>query len=81
MTNEEMNIYETYFELFSSPGWQQFITDIEETKKDFGNILSVKDAKELHYRQGQTAMIDTIIGMADMMEYAFNEAKEAESDA
>lgn len=81
MTREEQDIYDTYFELFSSPGWKQFLKDLEESRAEFDTVVSVKDAQELHQRQGQIRMIDTILGMPDMMEYAYNEAKEAESDA
>ena len=81
MDIETQKIYESYFELFGSAGWKQFVEDLEQSKEDFSNILAIKDAKELHKRQGMIEMLDTIINMPDMMEMAYTNAKEAGYDA
>lgn len=82
MDTETREIYETYFELFSSPGWKLFVSDLEESIEEFSNLLSIKDSKELHQRQGHIQMIERVIGMPDMMEYAFQQAlEETDSDA
>lgn len=80
MDKETQDIYEQYFELFGTPGWQQFAKDLEDSKDEFNDVLSIKDAKELHQRQGQITVINRIINMPDMMEYAYGQI-EAETDA
>jgi hypothetical protein len=81
MDKDIQTVYENYFDLFGSVGWKQLCFDLQETRKDFDQVLSCKDEKELYQRQGQLIMLDRILNMPDMMEYAYQQAKEAESDA
>ena len=81
MDQETQKVYESYFTLFSSPGWKQFALDLEESLKDISDIRNLKDAKELHRAQGKVELIENILNMDNMMELAFEQAKEQSSDA
>jgi hypothetical protein len=81
MDKETSDIFDTYFELYGSPGWKQFVSDLEESRDEFDQVLTCKDAKDLHQRQGHVMMINTILNMPTLMEQAFDQANEAESDA
>lgn len=75
MTEQEKAIYALYEDLFSTQGWQQFITDLEDSKETLGTVESIKDAKELHTLQGKLLMVDTILNMEHMMALAKEQAE------
>ena len=75
MTEQEKAIYDIYDALFLTEGWGQFITDLEDSKEEIGNIDSIKDAKELYVLQGKRSMVDTILNMQHMMELAKEQAE------
>lgn len=52
MTQEEEKYYETYFDLFASDGWKQFISEIKEILQSH-RIEDIKDEKHLSYVKGQ----------------------------
>ncbi len=78
MTEQEKAIYDIYEELFPSMGWQQFLTDLEDSKEELGNIDSIKDAKELYVLQGKRMMVDTILNMQHMMQIAREQSEGGE---
>lgn len=52
MTPEDQLYYETYFELFASDGWKQFVSEIQDIL-DGHRIEDIKDEKHLSYVKGQ----------------------------
>lgn len=52
MSPEEQKYYETYFDLFMSDGWKQFIEEINEIL-DGHSIERIKDEKHLAFVKGE----------------------------
>ena len=50
--------YDNQLDLFEHPGFKDFIEDLMKLKKD--NIRTIKDEKEMWYRQGQLDILDFI---------------------
>lgn len=60
MTPELQKYYETYFDLFVSDGWKQFIEDVEQSAESF-DIRNVKDESALKFIQGQLLILDKLV--------------------
>ena len=60
MTPELEKYYETYFDLFTTNGWKQFIEDISNSSQHF-NIRTVKDEGDLKFMQGQLLILDQLV--------------------
>ena len=67
MNEQDKAIYELYEGMYATSAWQQFITDLEDSRTEMTSIEGIKDAKELHVAQGQLTMIDRILNMEHMM--------------
>lgn len=71
MDKELQDYYDNYFSLFQHPGWKQLMEDLEDTESSF-NILNLKDAKELHYAQGQLNILNQLLNWQESMNIAFD---------
>ena len=74
MTEHERQQLELYMDLFTTAGWKLFMQDLTEAAEGLANIEGIKDAKELHTRQGEVMAMARIINM----EATFEAALEAE---
>ena len=59
MDKETQDYYENYFSLFQHAGWKQLMEDLEETEDSF-SLINIKDAKELHFAQGQLHILNQL---------------------
>ena len=59
MTSEEEQYYETYFDLFLTDGWKQFVSEITGILNDH-RIEDIKDEKQLAYIQGERSVLNKI---------------------
>ena len=59
MTTEEEKYYETYFDLFLTDGWKQFVTEITDILNDH-RIEDIKDEKQLAHIQGERSVLNRI---------------------
>jgi hypothetical protein len=75
MTPELEKYYETYFDLFTTDGWKQFIEDIQESAKTF-DVRNVPDEKALKFVQGQLLIMDKLLNWEASVEVAYNQVKE-----
>ena len=78
MDKELQDYYDNYFSLFQHPGWQQLMEDLEDTTESF-DVLNLKDAKELHYAQGQLNILNTLLNWKDSMSNAYENIEQEES--
>lgn len=78
MTKEEEVYYETYFDLFSSKGWKQFVDDNTSTYNSF-SIEQIKDSEHLSFVKGQRSVLDNIVKFETMIRSAYDTIQE-ESD-
>lgn len=60
MDQETQKYYETYFELFSTDGWKQFIQEIQDIQDGY-KIEHIKDEKDLSRIKGERAMLFRVL--------------------
>jgi hypothetical protein len=72
--------YETYFDLFSSEGWKQYIKDVEDNRTLMSDVLTIKDGNDLYYRKGTLETLDRILNFenAIVASYELHSNDEAE---
>ena len=79
MTPELEKYYETYFDLFTTDGWKQFVEDMANSAQTF-NIRHVQDEGALRFVQGQLNVLDTILNWSASVEVAYNQIKEEDEE-
>jgi hypothetical protein len=77
MLKEHEDVYESYFEMFGSKGWELFKkTIIEERDALFkAGFYELKSELELGKLQGAIHYIDMILSLENNMENMYDEAK------
>jgi hypothetical protein len=78
MDKELEQYYNTYFDLFSSSGWKQYVQDVRDNRVMMSDVLTVKDGDDLFYRKGVLETLDRILNFESAIEAAHEEAKDAE---
>lgn len=71
MDKELEQYYSTYFDLFSSPGWKQYIKDVEDNRTLMSDVLTIKDGNDLYYRKGTLDTLDRILNFEDAITAAY----------
>lgn len=71
MTREEQDYYETYFELFATKGWKQFIEDITASKESL-SIETVDTVESLYHAKGQLYVINNALNFETMMRNTYD---------
>lgn len=61
MKKELQEYYENYFDLFNHPGWKQLTEQLEISKTQAENIRTIKDPRDLDFRQGQLEVIEVLL--------------------
>jgi hypothetical protein len=79
MTPELEKYYETYFDLFSTKGWKQFIEDVTESAETF-NVRNVPDEAALKFVQGQLLILDQMVNWEVSIRNAFDSIEEEEKN-
>lgn len=77
MTPEVQNYYETYFDLFASKGWKQFVEDITASKENL-NIETVDTLESLYHAKGQLYVINNALNFETMIRNAYDDVVESE---
>lgn len=72
---EVQKYYNTYFDLFMTDGWKQFMTDIQSAI-DTHSILALQDAKDLHLKQGQLQVFYRLLNWEDSIKNAYESVLE-----
>tara|TARA_R110000822_G_scaffold88126_2_gene204404 strand:- start:206 stop:448 length:243 start_codon:yes stop_codon:yes gene_type:complete len=71
LDRELQDYYENHFSLFQTKGWEEFQKDIEETVSNI-DLLTLKDARELHIAQGQLQILNRLLNWQDTMTNAYD---------
>jgi hypothetical protein len=80
MTPEVEKYYETYFDLFSTDGWKQFIQDVSDNLQQY-DVRSVENVDDLRFKQGQLKVIDHVMNWEALIRNAYEEiANDASQD-
>jgi len=79
MTPELQKYYETYFDLFTTDGWKQFLEDISNSTQHF-NIRNVKDEGDLKFMQGQLLILDQLVNWEVSVKNGYDSVIEEETE-
>ena len=79
MDKDLQKYYETYFDLFSSEGWKQYIKDVEDNRTLMSDVLSIKDGNDLYYRKGTLETLDRILNFENAIVASYEEAQDEEN--
>jgi hypothetical protein len=75
LTPEIQKYYETYFDLFATSGWKQFIQDVEDNLKQY-DVRTIENADDLRFKQGQLKVIDHLMNWETLIRNAYEELEE-----
>lgn len=73
MDNEIQVWYENQFDLFSKPGWKDFIQQVEDIKKNTEDFNKVNDANQLFFVKGQLDFLNWILTWEDSVNKVYKE--------
>ena len=79
MTPELQKYYETYFDLFLTDGWKQFIEDVKESTASF-DVRNVQDEAALKFVQGQLLILDRLVNWEVGVEAAYSQLQEEKEE-
>lgn len=79
MTPELQKYYEDYADLFLTDGWKQFQEDIQAAALTI-NIMSLKDAKDLHISQGKLDVFQRLLNWQNSIDNAYDELLNEEKE-
>lgn len=68
--------YEAFSDLFVTQGWKQLVELLETNQKAIDSVSSVKDQRDLDYRQGQLEAIRTILSLPVSIDLAVKSHEE-----
>ena len=82
MLKEHEDVYESYFEMFGSKGWELFKKTIIEEKEAVlkAGFYEIKSEIELGKLQGAIHYIDMILSLENNMENMYDEAKRQDKE-
>ena len=75
MTPEVEKYYETYFDLFTTEGWKQFVQDVSNNLEQY-DVRTVEDVDDLRFKQGQLKVIDHVMNWETLIRNAYEELEE-----
>jgi hypothetical protein len=75
MTPEVQKYYETYFSLFVTDGWKQFLQDVNQNIDNF-QILNIKDEANLRFIQGQLDLLYRLQNWENTIKSSYDSVQE-----
>ena len=79
LTPELDKYYNEQFSLMSSVGWKDLMEDFTKLRDELLDIRNVKDAQQMHFRQGQVDILDLILNRRQACEEVYDQLKEESS--
>lgn len=73
MDKELEQYYNTYFDLFRSEGWKQFIGELSQNALGINNLEQTKDEADMYFRKGQLNVLNSVINLENMIESTYVE--------
>lgn len=65
MAATDLQHYERIQEMLMSEGWKEVVEELQGMRELIGAIDHIKDAKDLHFRQGQLQVIGSLLALPD----------------
>jgi hypothetical protein len=77
MSPEDEKYFDALLDMFMTPGWKHFITDLEGSADALDTVSGVPDGEALYKRQGQLLSLTRILGFEDSVRRAMEDDDEA----
>lgn len=75
MTNDEEKYFEDYFDTFATPGWKQFMDEMQEIQDELNNLLNVTSADDFLSKKGQAQILNRILNFQSAIERVYKDQK------
>jgi hypothetical protein len=76
MTKELEEYYNSLFELFSTKGWEYLVEDWEQAISHLDQVSTIRDSRDLDFRQGSLAILTGLISLKTTCESAHKQIQE-----
>jgi hypothetical protein len=76
MNKELEDYYQGQFDMFSTQGWKDFITDLRAHRDALNNVRDIKSPEDLFKIQGELRYVDQVLIHEEMVELAYKQNKE-----
>jgi len=67
--------YNEQFSMMASVGWGDLMEDFKKLRDELLDIRNVKDAQQMHFRQGQVDILDLILNRRQACEEVYDQLK------
>lgn len=78
MTPELQKYYEERFSMMSTQGWAELVEDLTELKDNYADITKVNSVESLYFKQGQLDILNFILNLKSVSEFAYESLKNEE---
>jgi hypothetical protein len=68
--------FNDFMDLWPTPGWKQFIEEVESMKVLANSVEATADANDLFFRKGQLQVINSILNLEYIVEAAYKNGKD-----
>lgn len=65
--------YDEQFSMMASTGWKDLMEDFSKLRDELIDIRNVKDAQQMHFRQGQVDILDLILNRRKACEDVYDQ--------
>lgn len=76
MNIELQKYYENRFDMFSRPGWDELIEDIDIMLNEVNNVSTTRDEKHLQFRKGEISILTWLKTLKAISERAYEDLNE-----
>ena len=80
LDKELQEYYEARFDMMSSKGWKDLITDIEGVIDERNSLMATKSFDELNFRKGQLDVLHWIRTLKQLSEEAWEQLNNEQKD-
>lgn len=76
MEKDAQQYFNDFMDLWPTPGWKQFIEEVESMKVLANSVEATADANDLFFRKGQLQVINSILNLEYIVEAAYKNGKD-----
>ena len=80
MDKDLQDYYENLLDLFTTPGWKQFVEDISDNMEMLQDITTIQDEKQFWHRRGQLEAVSRIIQYESSIKNSYEEFEKDAND-
>jgi len=80
MDKDLQDYYENLLDLFTTPGWKQYIEDISDNMEMLQDITTIQDEKQFWHRRGQLEAVSRIIQYESSIKNSYEDFEKDAND-